>query len=62
MVIKNLIWENMHLQEEIKDMKKICHCGHDQFNLWKIICISMFFIGIIFFAIVVVKRGIVEPS
>ena len=62
MVIENLICENTQLQREIKDMKKIHHYEHDQFNLWKIICIAMFFVGIFFFAIVVVKRGIVEPS
>ena len=45
MVINNLIRENMQLQEEIKDMKKICHCGHDQFGLWKFICIAVFFVG-----------------
>ena len=56
MVIDNLIWENKQLQEEIKDMKKIHYYGHDQFNLWKIICIVVFFVGIIFFAIVVVEK------
>ena len=54
-MINNLIKENMQLQEEIKDMKKIRHCGHDQFDLWKIICIAVFFVGIFFFAIVIVK-------
>ena len=44
MVINNLIRENMQLQQEIKDVKKICHCGHDQFNLWQIIFIAVFFV------------------
>ena len=48
MVINNLIRENMQLQEEIKDMKKIRHCEYDQFSVWKIICIVVFFVGIFF--------------
>ena len=55
-LINNLIRENMKLQEEIKDMKKIRHYGHDQFSLWKIICIAVFFVGNFFFVIVVVKE------
>ena len=42
MLFNNLIRENMKLQEEIKDMKKIRYYGHDQFSLWKIICIFVF--------------------
>ena len=56
MAINNFIRENMQLQEEIKDMNKICHCGHDQFGLWKIICIVVLFVGVFFFVIVVVKE------
>ena len=71
MVINNLIRETKHLQEEIKDMKQFRHCEriyklyqcwhelkgrHDQFGLLKIICIVVFFEGIFFFAIVVVKE------
>ena len=63
MVINNLMRENKQLQDKIKDMKKFCHCaridelsqfrhelkgGHDQFSLLKIICIVVFFIGIVF--------------
>ena len=61
-MINKLIRENMQLQEEINDMKKIRHYGHDQFNLWKFICIAVFFVHFFFFVIVVVKRGIVEPN
>ena len=43
-MINNFTRENMQLQEEIKDMTKIRHCRHDQFGLWKIICIAVFFV------------------
>ena len=41
LMMNNLIKENKHLQEEIKNMKQ---CWH-QFSFVKIICIDVFFAG-----------------